>query len=152
MKLPADHGPPTLSKSERWSYSQAFRRVLRSDPAWSHPPGGIPHPHELPLVELFRQACVTQGPKGHALFLKMPDKKAMMEVFAGTPDFHVEDVPDPESGALQTWVRVTEGPATCAICADAGTVVGERRRQKIARQQTWWTQHCLEQVAHPPQG
>ena len=147
MELPVDHGPPTLSNRERRLYSEAFSRVLRSDPAWSHP-YGVLHPHELPLVELLRQARVTRGPQGQAPTLKMLNKKAMMEVFAGNPDFHVEDVPDPESGALQTWVRVTEGPATCALCAAAGTVVGDRRRQVIAASRTWWTQRCLEQVAH----
>ena len=129
-KLPEGHGKPTLNRSERWSYSKAFQAVLRSDPIWTHPPGGIPHPHALPLVELLQQACVTEGPKGQTLSVKMLDKKAMMEVFAGNPEFHVEDVPDLESGALQTWVSVNEGPATCADCAQAGTVVGARRQKR----------------------
>ena len=144
-KLPEDHGTPTLSRSERWSYSKAFQAVLRSDPNWTHPPGGIPHPHGLPLVELLQQACVTRGPRGQAPSVKMLDKKAMMEVFAGNPEFHVEDVPDLESGALQTWVSVTEGPATCADCAEAGTVVGARRQKIVRERSSWWTRQCLEQ-------
>jgi hypothetical protein len=74
----------------------------------------------------------------------------MMEVFVGNREFHVEDAPDPDTGALQTWVRVTEGLATCAECRKAKTVVGDRHR-RIMRDKTWWTQrYYLEQEAHQP--
>ena len=142
-RLPPDQ-EATLSVRQRNIYSEGFKRVLRSDPEWTHP-NQIPHPHELPLVELLRQARVTRGPGGRAPTLKMLTRTVMLEVFAGNPDFHVEDVPDPETGALQTWVSVTEGPATCADCAEAGTVVGARRQKIVRERSSWWTRQCLEQ-------
>jgi len=148
-RLPLDH-EATLSVRQRKIYSEGFKRVLRSDPDWSHP-YQIQHPHELPLVELLRQARVTQGPGGRAPTLKVLTRTAMLEVFAGNPDFHVKDVPDPETGALQTWVRVTEGPATCAECVAAHTVVGDRHRQMLVGSRAWWTRRCLEQGAHRSQ-
>ena len=119
-ELPPDRGPPSLAPlapEEVRAYSEAFARVLH--PRW------ILHPHALPLVELFRQVRVTRGPQGQAPFRKLT-KEHMLEVFAGNPDFHVEDVLDPESGGLQTWVRVTEGPRWCGVCAADGTVAGAR--------------------------
>ena len=147
MRLPPDH-EATLSDRQRNIYSEGFKRVLRSDPQWSHP-CQTQHPHELPL-ELFRQARVTQGPGGRAPTLKMLTRAAMLEVFAGNPDFHVEDVPDPQTGALQTWVRVTEGPATCAECAAARTVVVDQPRRMLGSRD-WWLRLCLEQGARPRQ-
>jgi hypothetical protein len=149
-RLPLDQ-EATLSVRQRNIYSEGFKRVLRSDPEWTHP-NQIPHPHELPLVELLRQARVTRGPGGRAPTLKMLTRTVMLEVFAGNPDFHVEDVPDPETGALQTLVRVTEGPATCAECAAAGTVVGDRHRQLLVGSHAWWTRRCLEREARHRQG